>query len=78
MAEGMKMTINSKDFRVRPGGKVKLRERPTIVRPFCKSKKRYRKLLEKHVEALSAPQHLHYASSRDAIALLLSRTRPTV
>ena len=33
------MKINSKDFRVRPGEKVKLKEWPTIVKPFYKSKK---------------------------------------
>lgn len=34
------MKIDSKDFRVRPREKVKLSEWPTIVKPFCKSKKR--------------------------------------
>ena len=43
------MKINSKDFRVRPGETVKLREWPTIVKPFYKSKKRYQKLLGEHV-----------------------------
>jgi len=33
------MKINSKDFRVGPGGKVKLSEWPTIVKPYFKSKK---------------------------------------
>ena len=33
------MKINSKDFRVRSGKKVTLKEWPTIVKPFCKSKK---------------------------------------
>ena len=47
---GSKMKINSKDFRVRPGKKVKLGEWPTIVKPFCKSKKDYQELLEEHVE----------------------------
>jgi probable phosphoglycerate mutase len=56
MTERMKMKINSKDFRVRPGEKVKLRERPTMVKPFCKSKKRYQKLLGEHVEELSSLQ----------------------
>jgi PPK2 family polyphosphate:nucleotide phosphotransferase len=66
----MKMKINSKDFRVRPGKKVKLREWPTMVKPFCKSKKRYQKLLEAHVEALSSLQRLHYASNRYALLLI--------
>ena len=64
------MEINSKDFRVRPGKKVTLREWPTIVKPFCKSKRRYRKLLGEHVEALSELQNLHYASSRYALLLI--------
>jgi PPK2 family polyphosphate:nucleotide phosphotransferase len=64
------MKINSKDFRVRPGEKVMLKEWPTIVQPFCKSKKQYKKLLEEHVEALSALQRLHYASSRYALLLI--------
>jgi PPK2 family polyphosphate:nucleotide phosphotransferase len=64
------MRINSRDFRVRPGEKVKLREWPTTVRPFCKSKKRYRKLLREHVEELSSLQRLHYASNRYSLLLI--------
>ena len=64
------MKINSKDFRVRPGEKVKLKEWPTIVKPFCKSKKRYQKLLGEHVEEMSALQQLHYASNRYALLLI--------
>ena len=70
VAEGMKMKINSKDFRARPGTKVKLKEWPTRVKPFCKSKKRYQKLLEEHVEELSSLQRLHYASNRYALLLI--------
>ncbi len=64
------MKITSKEFRVRPGEKVKLAEWPTNVKPFCKSTKRYKKLLGEHVEALSALQRLHYASDRYAILLI--------
>ena len=64
------MKINSKDFRVRPGEEVRLRERPTSVKPFCESKKQYRKLLEEHVEELSSLQQLHYASHRYALLLI--------
>jgi len=66
----MKMKINSKDFRVRPGEKVKLKEWPTIVKPFCESKKRYQKPLEEHVEELSTLQQLHYASNRYALLMI--------
>jgi PPK2 family polyphosphate:nucleotide phosphotransferase len=64
------MKIHSKDFRVRPGEKVDLRKWPTTVKPFYKSKKRYQKLLEKHVEELSSLQQLHYASNRYALLLI--------
>jgi len=64
------MKINSKDFRVAHGEKVKLRKWPTNVKPFCKSKKQYQKLLEKHVEELSSLQQLHYASDRYALLLI--------
>ncbi len=65
------MKIKSKDFRVRPGEKVKISERPTIVNPFFKSGKKYKKLLERHVEELDSLQRLHYASNRYALLLIL-------
>jgi len=66
----MKMNINSKDFRVRPAEKVKLKDWPTIVKPFGESKKAYQKLLGEHVEELSSLQQLHYASNRYALLLI--------
>ena len=67
------MKINSKDFRVRPGKKVKLSKWPTIVKPFFKSKEQYQELLGEHVEKLSSLQQLHYASNRYALAADFSR-----
>jgi PPK2 family polyphosphate:nucleotide phosphotransferase len=64
------MQINLQNFRLRPGTKVALREWPTIVKPFCKSKKRYQELLGKHVEELDSLQRLHYASDRYALLLI--------
>jgi hypothetical protein len=58
------MKIKSKDFRVRPGARLKFKECPTKVKPYCRSKKRYKKLLEEHVQALSALQQLHYLRHR--------------
>jgi hypothetical protein len=55
-----KITISSEDFRVNPGSEFKLSDRPTDVKPICKSKKQYKRLLDEHVEALSDLQHLHY------------------
>jgi PPK2 family polyphosphate:nucleotide phosphotransferase len=65
-----KITISSEDFRVNPGSEFKLSDRPTDVKPICKSKKQYKKLLDEHVEALSDLQHLHYASNRYALLLI--------
>ncbi len=64
------MKIDSKNFRVRPGEKVKLGEWRTRVKPVCESKKEYRKLLEEHVADLSSLQRLHYASNRYALLLI--------
>jgi len=65
------MKIKSKDFRVRPGEKVKISEQPTIVKPFFKSVKKYKKMLEGHVEELISLQRLHYASNHYALLLIL-------
>jgi len=64
------MKINSKDFRVRAGKKVKLNKWPTLVKPVYKSKKAYARLLQQHVEELSSLQRLHYASNRYAVLLI--------
>jgi PPK2 family polyphosphate:nucleotide phosphotransferase len=55
---------------VNPGSKFKLSDRRTQIKPICKSKKQYKNLLDEHVEALSALQHLHYASNRFALLLI--------
>src|ERR1035437_6522351 len=70
LPKGTKMKINSKNFRVRPGEKVKLRKWPTMVKPFCESKKDYQKLLGEHVAELSSLQQLHWASNRYALLLV--------
>ncbi len=64
------MKIKSKDFRVKPGEKVRLRDWPTVTEPFCKSKKLYQELLEEHVRKLYELQHLHFASNRYALLLI--------
>ena len=64
------MKIDSKDFRLDPGDKIELGKWPTHLKPICKSKKKYQKLLAEHVEQLSALQHLHYASNRYALLLI--------
>jgi len=62
--------IQSEEFRVHPGKEFRLGDRRTVIKPFCKSKKQYRKTLESHVEELSSLQQLHYASHRYALLLI--------
>src|SRR5664279_399156 len=66
----MKMKIKSEDFCVQPGEKVALKKRPTIVKPYFKSKKGYKKFLEEQVDELSSLQRLHYASNHYALLLI--------
>ena len=40
------------------------------MQPFFKSKKKYKKLLEEHVDAMNALQRLHYASGHYAVLLI--------
>lgn len=68
------MKIDSESFRVHPGKEFKLGERPTVMPPFYKSKKQYRKMLESHVEELSSLQNLHYASNQYALLLIFQGT----
>ena len=64
------MKIDSDDFRVPPAEKVNLKKWATRVKPVYKSKKNYAKLLQEHVEELSALQRLHYASNRYSLLLI--------
>jgi PPK2 family polyphosphate:nucleotide phosphotransferase len=66
----MKTKINSKHFRVRPGDKVRLSEWPTMVKPFCNSKKECHEVLAQHVDKLNSLQQLQYASNRYALLLI--------
>jgi len=64
------MKIDSKDFRVREGEEVNLRQWPTKVKPVYKSKEHYEKFLAEHVAQLSAQQQLLYASNRHAVLMI--------
>ncbi len=48
----MTKSIHTEEFRVPPGENVKLKEWPTKVKPFFKSKKHYHKRLDEGVEEL--------------------------
>ena len=64
------MKIQSEKFRVDPNKDFRLDDRPTIIKPYFKSKKQYRKTLEDHVAKLSSLQQLHYASHRYALLII--------
>ena len=64
------MDIHFKDFQVREGMKLDLKKRPTLIKPFYKSKEQYQELLARHVEELSAMQSMLYAYDRYAVLLI--------
>jgi PPK2 family polyphosphate:nucleotide phosphotransferase len=64
------MKIHSKDFRVPEGDTVDLKKWPTKIDPVYKSKEQYKKLLQDHVDQLSARQQLLYACDHYAILLI--------
>ena len=64
------MKIQSKEFRIQPGKKVKLENWPTTVKHLFKSKEAYRERLAEHIEELSSLQQLLYASNRHALLLI--------
>jgi PPK2 family polyphosphate:nucleotide phosphotransferase len=63
--------INPKDFRLREGDEVNLRKWPTLIDPVYKSKAKYKKLLEEHVDQLSAMQQLHYSTNHHALLIII-------
>jgi len=64
------MKIHSKEFRVREGDHVNLKEWPTLVEPMYKSKDQHKDLLYEQVAKLSDMQRLLYASNRYAVLLI--------
>ena len=66
----MIMKINSKDFRVREGERVKLKKWPTQVKPCYKSKEQYQEILSEHIRKLSTQQSLLYASNDYSLLLI--------
>lgn len=64
------MKIDSEDFRVKAGKKVRLDEWPTAVKPFYNSKDHYQKLLAEQVDDLDSLQRLLYAHNRYALLLI--------
>jgi polyphosphate kinase 2 (PPK2 family) len=64
------MKIQSKDYRVRDGSTVSLRNWRTGVKSYYESSKDYKKSLRNQVKQLSSLQNLLYASNRYALLLI--------
>ena len=64
------MKIESEDFRVREGKEVKLKDWPTRVKPFYRSKEHCQEMLSDHIKVLSRQQGLLYAHNRYAVLLI--------
>ncbi len=64
------MKIDTKDFLVREGEKVRLKDWPTCVKPVYGSKEEYKALLAKHVKELESIQELLYGSDKYAVLLI--------
>lgn len=70
MTRKSKIKIDAKDFRVPPGKKVNLKNRPTLVKPIYETKESYKEILEDHVKKMSSQQELLYACNRYALLLI--------
>jgi PPK2 family polyphosphate:nucleotide phosphotransferase len=64
------MKINSQDFCVGTGDKVRLKDWSTKIKPLFQSKPQYDEILQAHVKKLDELQQLHYASDRHALMII--------
>jgi len=64
------MKINSRDFLVRPGKKVKLKKWPTNVEPVYTSKEQYHQILAEHIREMNSLQNLLYASNQYSLLII--------
>lgn len=64
------MKINSQDFLIRSGKKVKLKKWPTNVPPVYQSKEQYHQILAEHIHEMNSLQSLLYAYNRYSLLLI--------
>jgi PPK2 family polyphosphate:nucleotide phosphotransferase len=64
------MRIDTNDFRVPAGKKIKLKKWATGIEPLYKSEKEYKEMLAADVDELSALQRLLYASNTYSLLLI--------
>ena len=65
------MKINSKDFNVEEGKKIKLEDWPTNIKPYYQSKEEYQALLGENISELSSLQEVLYASNTYSLLLII-------
>ena len=65
-----KIKIKPRQFRVKEGAKVDLKQWPTRADPAYRSKEHYQQVLAEHVGRLSAQQELLYAANSHAILVI--------
>jgi PPK2 family polyphosphate:nucleotide phosphotransferase len=70
MEHTLRMNMNSDDFRVAPGKRLKLKSRPTHIKPLFQSKEHYEELLRKHIDELRSLQDRLYADDRYALLVI--------
>ncbi len=66
-----KVKMDTREFLVKPGAKVDLKRRPTLVAPFYRSNKDYGRLLEAHIAELNRLQGLLWADHRFALLVVI-------
>jgi PPK2 family polyphosphate:nucleotide phosphotransferase len=64
------MKIETKDYRIGAGKKVKLKEWATKVKPICATKEKYKAQLAEHVKELEQQQELLYALNEYALLVI--------
>jgi PPK2 family polyphosphate:nucleotide phosphotransferase len=64
----VKFSLN--DFQVMEGREIDLKDRPTSIKPFYKSKDQYKDILARHIDELSSLQNILYADNRYALLLI--------
>jgi PPK2 family polyphosphate:nucleotide phosphotransferase len=64
------MKIDPDDFRVDPGARVRMKDWPTLVKPFYDSEKGYKDALQEGREQMADVQKLLYASERYAVLII--------
>jgi PPK2 family polyphosphate:nucleotide phosphotransferase len=62
--------IHARDYRVKPGASVDLKDWRTRVEPVYKSDKDYRKMLQAHTQELSDLQAMLYAQDSNALLVI--------